>query len=287
MPMHFRFILGSLLAVACSIGNATGASCVWRVTGPSGGTLYLGGSWHLLRSRDYPLPGAYNAAFDASSYLAFEVNPKDLDQSGKVMEKAGVYPRGDSLKNHVDPRTYDYLKRFFSLVEVPESKFNRLRPWFLKMALESPEVGGFEYGLGVERYLQRRAQANGKMIVGLETAREHAEVYSGLSDRAGEALLLLTFIPADKNSPDSTRMLKAWRNGDADFLARATHEGFADFPAMGDRLITNRNRNWIPKIEGWLRSGKTYFVVAGAAHMGGPNGVVSLLRQRGYKVEQL
>jgi uncharacterized protein YbaP (TraB family) len=43
----------------------------------------------------------------------------------------------------------------------------------------------------------------------------------------------------------------------------------------------------IPKIEGYLRSGKTYFVVAGAAHMGGDNGVLALLRQRGYRIEQL
>jgi uncharacterized protein len=285
--MKRRFFVTCLLAVSCSLADANATSCVWKVTDSSRGTLYLGGSWHLLRSRDYPLPSAYNAAFDASNYLAFEVNPKDLDQSGKVLEKAGFYPRGDNLKNHVDPRTYDYLKRFFALLNVPESKFNRLRPWFLKMALESPEVGGFEYGLGVERYLEKRANANGKTIVGLETGREHAEVYSGLSDRAAEALLLLTFIPTEKNSPDANRMLKAWREGDADFLARSVHQGFADFPAMADRLLTDRNRNWIGKIEGWLRSGKTYFVVAGAAHMGGPNGVVALLRKRGYKVEQM
>jgi len=36
-----------------------------------------------------------------------------------------------------------------------------------------------------------------------------------------------------------------------------------------------------------LRSGKTYLVVAGAAHMGGPNGVLALLRARGYRIEQL
>jgi len=41
------------------------------------------------------------------------------------------------------------------------------------------------------------------------------------------------------------------------------------------------------KIEGYLRSGKTYFVVAGAAHMGGANGVLALLRHRGYRIEQL
>ena len=64
-------------------------------------------------------------------------------------------------------------------------------------------------------------------------------------------------------------------------------ESFSDFPAMGERMLGTRNQKWIPKIESYLRSGQTYFVVAGAAHMGGADGVLALLRARGYKIEQL
>jgi uncharacterized protein YbaP (TraB family) len=70
-------------------------------------------------------------------------------------------------------------------------------------------------------------------------------------------------------------------------LTRVTREGFRDFPSLAERLLDARNRNWIPKIEGYLRSGQTFFVVVGAAHMGGPNGVLTLLRARGYKIGQL
>jgi len=55
-------------------------------------------------------------------------------------------------------------------------------------------------------------------------------------------------------------------------------ESFRDFPSLGRRLIDVRNRNWIPKIEGYLRSGKTNFVVVGVEHMGGPNGLLAMLR---------
>jgi len=282
-----RLFLSCLLVIACSVDRAEARCCVWKITGPNGRTAYLGGSWHLLRSRDYPLPPAYNIAFNASNALAFETSVKDLETSGKMMERAGTYPRGESLKNHVDPRTYSYLQHFFGLLKVPESKWARYKPWFLSFALETPQAGGFEYGLGVERYLQRRAQTNSKPIAGLETAQEHLEIFSGLSERGSEALLLMTFIPADKSSPDSSKMLNAWRNGEADFIARSMHNSFSDFPAMADRLLGNRNRNWIPKIEGYLQSGKTYFVVAGSAHMGGSDGVVALLRAHGYRVEQM
>jgi uncharacterized protein len=264
---------------------ATG--CVWKVTSPNGGTLFLGGSWHALRSSDYPLPAPYQRAFAASDRLAFEVSPKDLHTASDYMEKVGEYHKGDSLKNHVDPRTYAYLRRFFGLLQVSEDKYSKYKPWFISMALESPGRHGLSNELGIEAFFEKKAKASAKPIVGLESAREHVEVFSGLSDRGSEALLLLTFIPADKNSPDFDRLMSAWRRGDADFLADSTRAGFRDFPAMADRLLSNRNRNWIPQLEGYMRSGKTYFAVVGAAHMGGQEGVLALLRSRGYKVEQL
>jgi uncharacterized protein YbaP (TraB family) len=117
----------AFLCVVAPPGSAATA-CVWKVTGPSGGTLYLGGSVHALRSSDYPLPPAFNRAFDASSRLVFEVDEKALVQASNGLLKAGRYPKGDSLKNHVDPRTYAYLRRVFALMKVPEANFSRFRP---------------------------------------------------------------------------------------------------------------------------------------------------------------
>jgi uncharacterized protein YbaP (TraB family) len=276
------FVFG--LLIGCASARVEAAS-VWKVTGPNGQTLYLGGSIHALRSSDYPLPAAYNRAFDASSRLSLEVDPKALLESSKGLIKAGEYPKGDALKNHVDPRTYDYLRRFFGLLQVPESKFSRLRPWFIALMLESPSLAGRSEELGVEEFLTRRARANSKPVAGLESMREHMEVFSGLSDRQGEAYLLLLFIPAV--NAGGTNMNGAWRRGDADAVTRSFYGYFQDFPSLADRLIAARNRNWIPKIEGYVRSGQTYFVVVGAAHMGGPGGVLALLRERGYKIEQL
>src|SRR5207247_2855011 len=92
------------------------ASCVWKNTGPNGGTLYLGGSVHALHKTDYPLPAAYTRALDASSRLVFEDDPKAVSREEKELLRAGTYPTGDNLKNHVDRRTYAYLRGFFALV---------------------------------------------------------------------------------------------------------------------------------------------------------------------------
>ena len=99
------------------------------------------------------------------------------------------------------------------------------------------------------------------------------------------ALLLILFINAAHEGP-SVNMISAWRRGDSETLQRALRESFQDFPSLARRLIDVRNHNWLPKIDSYLRSGQTYFVV-GAGHIGGPNGLLVLLKGRGCKIEQL
>lgn len=277
----FRFVLGCVLAVP---SLALAASPVWKVTAPGGGTLYLGGSIHALRSSDGALPPAFGLALAKSSRLILESDDPDKAESERI-RKSGEYPKGDSLKNHVDPRTYDYLKRFFGLLGMPEAKMARYRPWMLTLALWSPDLSGFSSELGVESQLMRRARAKGKPISGLVSAREHMNVFVGLTDKQSEAVLLLTFIPT-AGSPEGN-MMNAWRRGDVDVLWKQSRAAFAEYPAFGERVLEARNRRWLPKIEGYLRSDRISFVVVGSAHLGGPEGLLTLLRKRGYQLEQL
>jgi uncharacterized protein len=274
-----------VLALFCLLPrSAVASSCVWKVTGPNGGTLYLGGSVHALRSSDYPLPAAYGTALAACSHLVFEDDPKAESKATKDLLRAGTYPKGDTLKNHVDPRTYDYIRRFFALVKIPEAEFAKYRPWLISILLSSPSSE--HWRLGVERYLQRRAGTS-KRIAGLESPKEHNAFFVDLSDRDAEAFLLILFINASQTETGTGDIMHAWRRGDADALSRIVRDEFRDFPSLGRGLIDERNRNWVPKIEQYLRSGRTHFVVVGAGHMGGPNGLLAMLRARAYTVEQL
>jgi len=273
-------------AVFLTIGPALEAACVWKVTDSKGGVVYLGGSYHALRKGDYPLPEAFEKAFEASNRLAFEIDHKS-DAFGYSFVKAGLYPRGDQLKNHVNPRTYQYLCRVLAQSKLPQEQIATYRPWFLAFMLDDPTSDAFSSQLGVENYLERRARQKNKSTTGLESTMEHVRVFSGLSDQESEAWLLLSFIELEGSDAEVSRTMAAWRRGDAEEVWRSAQERYRDFPSMVDRLLAVRNRKWIPKIEGYMRSGKIYFVVAGAAHFGGPNGVLALLRQRGYQIEQL
>ena len=262
------------------------SACVWKVTSPNGQIAYIGGSVHALRKADYPLPAAYLRAFEASSRIAFEVDAKALEQSSESLVKSGKYPKGDSLKKHVDPRTYDYLRRIFGLLNVSEKTFSQYRPWFIVLMLEQSSTPNVSHDLGVDQFFMNRAAKRSMPVVGLESVEEHARVFVGLTDRESEILLLITFIPSGSNGSHDG-MVKIWRRGDADSLTAMLRRDSAEFPAFNERLIDARNRAWIPKIEKFIASGKTYFVVVGAGHLGGSGGVPALLRARGYWVEQM
>jgi uncharacterized protein len=280
-PIHLLW-----LALVWFLPSVDAASTsVWKVTDPKGGTLYLGGSFHSLRRSDYPLPAAFDRACDASSRLAFEIDDHQADEFSTSLDKASTYPNGEQLKNHVDPRTYDYLRRVLARSKLRDDAIARYRPWFLALLLETPGLEGFTSSLGVETYLTRRAKS--KSTTHLESTSEHLRVFSGLNDRESEACLLLSFITLQREGAESLRSLAAWRRGDAETVWQSTSAGYRDFPALGERLLGIRNRTWIPKIEGYLHSRQVYFVVVGAAHMGGPSGVLALLKARGYQIEQL
>ena len=139
--------------------------------------------------------------------------------------------------------------------------------------------------LGVEGFLTKTAQAKSKPISGLETVDESIKRYSGLTDQQGEVMLLMSFIPGERGMMD--RAKKAWRRGDSETVWQITQGALHDVPSIAEREITRRNHNWIPKIDNYLQASDKSFVVVGAGHMGGPDGLLALLRQRGYKIEQL
>jgi uncharacterized protein len=283
---RFSVVLLALGVVCVAAESRAGTACVWKVTGLNGRIAYLGGSLHALQKSDFPLPAAYMRAFDASSRMAFEVDAKALKESSEALVKAGKYPHGDSLKHHVDPRTYAYMRRLFGLMNVPEKTFAQFRPWFLVVLLQIRSLHHAFPEEGVDDFFLKRAVKRSMPVVGLESVEEHAGVFSRLSDRESEILLLVNFIPS-ATAGGNDNVTKAWRRGDADALAVRLRRESAEFPAFNERLVDARNRTWVPKIETFLASGHTYFVLVGAGHFGGNNGLLALLRAKGYQIEQL
>ncbi len=276
-----------LAGLAAGPSRARGLSCVWKVTAPAGGTLYLAGSVHALRRSDFPLPASYDAAFAASAGLAFETDlSTSPDKWGAALEQAGTLPKGTTLRDRVDPRTYAYIVRVASQVKganTPEKQLEHLRPWALAFMLTPQGFEGVSSAHGVETYLGAKAKAAHKPMVGLVPFKQHIAVFGDMSDADSELFLVHEFIHLDSGSAEFKRTVAAWRRGDVE----AVVQDYEDAPTIRRRLLTDRNLSWMPRIDGFLRSGKTWMVVAGAAHMAGPQGLPALLKAQGCRVEQL
>ena len=57
-------------------------------------------------------------------------------------------------------------------------------------------------------------------------------------------------------------------------------------PSSTQRLLVERNGNWVESVETCVKQRTACFVVVGAAHLVGPDSLVALLQKKGYKVEQ-
>ena len=63
-------------------------------------------------------------------------------------------------------------------------------------------------------------------------------------------------------------------------------DSFREYPLMHKKLMIDRNRAWIPKLEQFLKGDKDVLVVVGAGHLVGKDSVVELVATKGYKLEQ-
>jgi uncharacterized protein YbaP (TraB family) len=291
---RFLYLLSAFWTASSLFATCAQAkSCVWKVTSPGGQTLYLAGTVHALRASDYPLPAAYDRAFKASAELVFETDPHASAETWqRRVDRAAQLPGRATLKDKVDPRTYAYIRRVLGGIKGaadPEKKIERMRPWALSWMLEAPgKLRGVTQSHGVESYLQAKVGKTGKRMSGLVSLDQHIAVFGGMSDAENEMFLLLQFLHLDTHRAEYTRTVAAWRRGDAPAIDAAIRGDYREAPSLYRRIITDRNRAWMPKIESFLRPRqRTRMIVVGAAHTAGKEGLPALLQARGCRVEQL
>jgi hypothetical protein len=145
---------------------------------------------------------------------------------------------------------------------------------------------GFDPKLGIDRYFAERAIQSNKPMSGLETAEFQLDLFDQFSAKEQELLLRQSMNEMDHLERNVTEMVRAWKSGDVGSLERHLLAGMRDYPEIHRKVIDDRNRRWLPQIEGLLSRGENALIVVGAAHLVGNNGVIQLLKDRGYRVEQ-
>jgi uncharacterized protein YbaP (TraB family) len=145
---------------------------------------------------------------------------------------------------------------------------------------------GLEPSKGIDMHFYGLARDTDKKIVPLETVDFQIDLVTGFSKAEGEAMMKATLHDLDNVKTELDKMLLAWKTGDSEKLDKMMNEAMADSPAVYKRFVTDRNRRWVPKIEEFLKSGTNAIVIVGAAHLVGKEGVVQLVKEKGYKIVQ-
>ena len=264
---------------------------LWKVS-DADNAIWILGSFHLLKTDDYPLSSDIDQAFEKADKLVFEIPPAEMTDpalAAKMQELAG-YSDGRSLSQVLPADVREKMGLLLGSDTV--ARFEPIEPWFINLSLligVSQQLG-FRVDQGLDLHLARRAEAAGKPVSGLETAEQQFKVLDG-APMDEQVAALSEFVA---NPREATQLLNdthlAWRNADvAKLESLAIDEMKKDAPETYRTLNVERNNAWVPQLQQMLdgaREGDT-LVVIGAMHLLGADGVVARLQEKGYKVERI
>lgn len=282
-------LAGSALA-ACE-QNATAAVApqgplLWRIA-DADSTVYLFGSIHALRPGDYPLGPHIEAAYQAADVLVLEIDMSQVDQTAlrALTLQKGLLPEGQSIENLLTSAAYTETTQHIKRLGYDAGTLSRFEPWLLSLTLLALETqkAGFDPAQGVDQTFSARAVADGKNIIGLETAEFQLNLFDQMSGAVQEKFLLETLAEAASFDTQIETLVAAWKRGDAKELQHLSLDSLRDYPALYDAIVVQRNRNWVPKIEAFLDDDRDYLVIVGALHLIGDEGVVHALEDAGYE----
>ena len=256
-------------------------------------TVYILGSVHFLKEESYPLNPVIETAFNKSSILVVEANVNDPGKADiqNLLSRA-VYAGDETLDKRISPETYRYTQKEAERIGLPVELIQKQKPWYLALTFEALELMrlGFDPKFGVDVRFLSKAQASNKKIAELESLNEQINLLSGFTDSDQELLLLYTLKNLNVVSREIGRIVKSWTAGDERGVESVLTESVREEPRLAPmikKLIDDRNIGMVSKIEGYLKTGQTYFVVVGAGHVVGNKGIVNMLKEKGYLVQQL
>ncbi|RDV24660.1 TraB/GumN family protein [Alteromonas aestuariivivens] len=280
------------LAIVFTLTFALGtqASSVWKVTNGEK-TLYLGGTLHLLSPSDYPLPQAYTSAYQASDILVFETDIGALSSPEFTRKSMQMLTYGDSgtLQDDVSQTTLTLLESHLKARGIPLQHFLKLKPAMVGITLSMLEFQ--RLGLtsqGVDSYFYTLSVGDGKPMEWFETPEQQLEFIAGLGRGEEDEYIQYTLQDVEKMPEMVEQMKSDWRSGNVDALFDASLKELSEtYPEIYSALLSNRNHNWLPKLKSFLDTDETEFVLVGTLHMPGTDGVLTLLKQQGYQIEQI
>ena len=250
---------------------------------------WLLGSIHAGKPSLYPLPDPVERAWQQSHALVMEVDMTHISQA--QWQEMGAITRlvdGKTLKDHLPIDLYRRTLIAAGQNGLNESMLAPLRPWFAAITLTQAalERTGYRGEFGVDQHFAKRANDGGKPIVGLETLLEQLGYLASVGDNQ-TLMLESTLDELPELEKGFAEVMAAWQNGDQATLINLLKEEMAPPKLQAwleQTLLAERNRNWVKK---WPGLPNESFIVVGALHLYGEQGLLALLEQQGWRITPL
>lgn len=267
----------------------------WKVSDEDS-TVYLLGSVHAADPSLYPLSKAILNAYEESEALVVEANIANQQEGTEYMQQKMMYSGEDTLDKNISKEVYDRFVEYVTPLGLKAEMYNKFKPWYAAMLVESLEVSKQSYNanLGVDLFFTVKALEK-KDIIEIEGLKFQIDMFDSFSKELQLSYLESVLNP-DKEVQESNietlkNLMDAWKKGNIEELEKLLspeEESTAADKEYNEKMWTTRNDNMAQKAKDYLADPekKTYFIIVGAGHMVGDNGVVAQLEDN-YKVEQI
>lgn len=266
---------------------------LWKVS-DANNSLYLLGSFHMLKTSDYPLAKSTDLAFDDAEQLYFELSPEEMNNPalGQKMAQAAMRTDGKTLQQSLSAETWKKFEASAAKNNLPAANFQSFEPWFVALILSVTEMQkvGLNPALGLDKHFMERAAKAGKPANGLETGDSQIAIFDGMSMKQQEQFLQDALDESADMKKKIDELHSTWRNADDKALfSIMAKEMNQKYPELYQTINLDRNKAWLPKLEAMLKDNDKddVMVVVGSLHLIGDDGVIKMLKTKGYKVERL
>jgi hypothetical protein len=260
---------------------------LWQISGngitkPS----FLFGTMHILCSGDAMLSDSMKQVIKKADEVYFEIDISDM----KGMMNSMRYMRMNDnkrLSDLLDSADYRKLKAYFEKHSpiLPFSMLERFKPLFISSMMEEEDLD-CKTTDGMEMIIMQEAKTQNKKINGLETAEFQAGLFDSIPYEK-QALSLMNYVDSAEDYKKMTDTLTtAYKQQDLRKIDELTSK---DDPSMNDYmdlLLYGRNRNWVEKMKDLIKEKSLLFAV-GAGHLPGEQGLINMLRKKGYTLTPL
>ncbi len=275
-------IVFSLLLAAPAFSETS----LWKINrGDS--HLLIGGTIHMLKASDYPLPKEYAEAFTESELVYFETDMMAIQDPvfGMKMAQAMLLPEGKTLESVLNPVAWRKLKQFFSKANVPIESMQMFEPAFVGIMLSMLEMQKLGFSDGIDAFYFDKAQQANKTLGALETPDEQLQFMVDMTKVDPNIFIESTLYDLENLSEIMDDTVAAWRSGNVDLLDDLLGKRMREeVPALYQAILVKRNEAWITEIERLLDTPDVELMLVGAMHLAGPDSVLALLKKRGITV---